>query len=197
MSLRGYRTGKLAHRTGTEVSGIFITHIFEISRQGRFLFQLFVDLLKIGIADDGLSPNDQFSLKRNRNRNILEDSRVLRNDFADFSVAARDCLEQLPFFIGQDNRQAIELEGEQPFLISQPVAQFLSGFGLVEGKHRFLMPALRQLIDRSIADMNRRRIGQRNTGLLLERYKLVIELVVLEIGHDFLVLRVIRFGRLI
>ena len=187
MPLPGHGRIQLPHGAGAEVSGIFIP--------GVCVRDLRVDLFKIAVADQGLSPQDEPALKGDGQGNVLEVFRVLGDDLPDLPVAPGDCLPEPSSLIGQHHRKAVQLPAQDPFPAGKPGLKVLHGLGFVQGQHGAFVPFLRQLRQHLIAHPAGGRIAHDDAGALLQLRKLVVKPVILDIGHDLPALLIVGPGR--
>ena len=157
---------QLTDRATAEITRIFVLPVC--------LANLLVNFFKFRVGDDRLPAQDQLTLIRNMQRNILEYARVVRNDFSDLSISARDCFFQRTVAICQHNGQSVQLPRHQYFMASCKFCQCRYILCLIQREHRFLMSLLRELFQRLIANCHRRASGQHNPGLLFQCSQFIV-----------------------
>ena len=75
---------ELAHGTAAKVPGIFVT--------GIHILDLFVDLFKVRIGDNGLPAKDQLTFVGDLKGNVLENPGVVGDNFTHHTVSPGNCL---------------------------------------------------------------------------------------------------------
>ncbi len=123
---------ELAHGAAAQVPWVLIL--------GIHILDLFIDALEIGVFDHCLAPQDELPLVGDLQRNVGKHPGVIGDNLADLAIAPCNCLRQLPVFIGQYDRQTVQLPGQDRFLAAQPSFQFVDILCLVQGQHGPLVP---------------------------------------------------------
>ena len=106
---------QLTHRAGAQIARILVFR--------AVIIKGLIDLFKVAVGNYGLSAQYQPAAIRDFKRQIGKDSGVSGNDLADFSVAARDRLDERAVLIGQHNRQPVQLPRKHTVPRAEPLHQ--------------------------------------------------------------------------
>ena len=106
-------TVQLAYRTTAEITRIFIF--------GFCFLNLFINLLKIFIADHCFAAQYQLTLIADLKRYIFKDFCIVCDDLAYFSISTGDCLKKMSVPVSQNNGKSVHFPGHQCLLISHKI----------------------------------------------------------------------------
>ena len=99
--------------------------------------------------------------------NIPKYPGIVGDNLSDLSISSGDSLGKLAIFIGQNNRQPIQLPGQQYLMISGKCRQFSHILGLIKWKHRWRMAFFGEFIHRFISYCHGGASRQYRAGLFL------------------------------
>ena len=186
---------EIAQRAGSGISGVF-------ERIGCGL----VIALQRRQAHDALALYLHAAGKRNRERNGADGAHLLEDLLTHFAVAARCRADKLAAFVGQIERQPIELvlqrvflghTGRELFHAVRPGAYCAGGLRLVQRPKPGDVPVLLKFLERFAADAVRRAVRQAVTQLFFQLHQFVKQHVVLLIRNHGVIQHIVAIGVLV
>ena len=184
-----YSCVKLTYRSRAEISRVLVLCV---SFRNSLVY-----FIKMRIADDGFASQHQLSLEAYLRGNIIKDPGILSNNLTYFTVSSGDSFLKRAFSIGKNHGKSVHLPAEKTFLVLKPGSQILYGFCFVERKHGAFVRLLGKLRQNLVADSLGGRTAEYNPGLFFESLKLVIETVILEVGHYLIALNIVNSRRFV
>ena len=108
---------------------------------------------------------------------------ILCDVLAYLAVTAGDSLLQLSPVICEYKGKAVQLPAQEAFVLTQPSFQLLNALGLVKRQHFRGMTYLLKSRGYLVAHLLSAAAAEDNPRLFFQSFKLVVELIVLLVGH--------------
>ena len=158
---------------------------------GIGLSQCLIEIVEVLPADGALAAHLQGLGTGDGQRYISHDPDGMGDILTLETVAAGDGLDQFATLIAQHQRETVQLPADDHFPAADELEDLIGRLGLIGRKHGLRMGHRGQALQNLAGHSLGRRRGQDNAGHLLQMLQLIVEPVILQVGHDGIVLAIV------